>query len=166
MKQADTVAYMIRSKPGRATAYTLIALLTLWLSGCGQPEPAEDAITRAIKEMAEALEQREASPIVERLHDELVIREGIHGALGKEQAGRMLTATFFRHREISVVLTNIQVTADSIREDRAEATFNALVTGGSGGILPDRAQLYRISSEWQNDGDWKLIAMEAKRALE
>ena len=161
----DTVAYMIRPKPGRATAYTLIALLTLWLGGCGQPEPTEDAITRAIKEMAAALEQRETSPIVDRLHDELVIREGIHGALGKEQAGRMLTATFFRHREISVVLTNIQIMADSIREDRATATFNALVTGGSGGILPDRAQLYRINSEWQNDGDWKLVSMEAKRAM-
>jgi len=157
---------MIRSKPGRATAYTLIALLTLWLSGCGRPEPTEDAITRAIKEMAAALEQREASPIVDRLHEELVIREGIHGALGKEQAGRMLTATFFRHRDITVVLTNIQVTADSIREDRASASFNALVTGGSGGILPDRAQLYRINSEWQNDDDWKLVSMEAKRALE
>lgn len=157
---------MIRSKPGRATAYTLIALLTLWLSGCGQPEPTEDAITRAIKEMAEALEQRQASPIVDRLHDELAISESIHGELGKEQTGRMLTATFFRHREISVVLTNIQVTADSIREDRAGATFNALVAGGSGGILPDRAQLYRISSEWQYDGDWKLITMNAKRALE
>ena len=157
---------MIRSKPGRATAYTLIALLTLWLSGCGQPEPTEDAITRAIKEMAEALEQREVSPIVDRLHDELVIREGRHGELGKEQAGRMLTATFFRHRNISVVLTNIQVTADSIREDRASATFNTLVTGGSGGRLPDRAQLYRISSDWQYDGDWKLVAMEAKRALD
>ena len=161
----DTVAYMIRPKPGRATAYTLIALLTLWLGGCGQPEPTEDAITRAIKEMAAALEQREASPIVDRLHEDLVIREGIHGALGKEQAGRMLTATFFRHREISVVLTNIQIMADSIREDRATATFNALVTGGSGGILPDRAQLYRINSEWQNDGDWKLVSMEAKRAM-
>ncbi len=157
---------MIRPKPGRATAYTLIALLTLWLSGCGQPEPTEDAITRAIKEMAAALEQREASPIVDRLHEELVIREGIHGALGKEQAGRMLTATFFRHRDITVVLTNIEVTADSIREDRASASFNALVTGGSGGILPDRAQLYRINSEWQNDDDWKLVSMEAKRALE
>jgi hypothetical protein len=157
---------MNQSNLRRATAYTLILLQALWLAGCGKPAPAEEAIAAAISDMASALEQREASPIVARLHDDLIIREGIHGALGKEQAGRMLTATFFRHKNISVVLTNIEVTPDSIRDDRASARFNALVTGGSGGMLPDRAQLYRISSEWQLADDWQLIALEAKRALE
>jgi hypothetical protein len=149
----------------RPTAYTLILLQALWLGGCSKP-PTEEAIRLAIGEMASALEQRKVGPIADRLHDELEIRESAHGTLGSEQARRMLTAVFMRHRNINVVVTNIQVLPDSLREDRATARFNALVTGGSGGILPDRAELYRIDSEWHYDGDWKLLRIDARRALE
>jgi hypothetical protein len=149
----------------RHTAYTLTLLQALLLGGCSKP-PAEEAIARAIGEMAEALEERKVSPITERLHEDLQIHDSAHGTLGSEQARRMLTAIFMRHRNINVVITNIQVTLDNVRDDRASARFNALVTGGSGGILPDRAELFRIDSQWHYDGDWKLLHVEARRALE
>ncbi|MDF1628786.1 MAG: hypothetical protein P1U78_03225 [Alcanivoracaceae bacterium] len=157
---------MIRSNWLRATAYTVIALQALWLAACGTPPAAEQAISKAIKEIAEGIEQRDSSAVVEHLHPDLQINERNHGSLDLDQARRIMTATFFRHRNISVVLTNIQVTPDNIREDLATAHFNALVTGGSGGILPDQAQLYRVESQWLNDGDWKLVSLQAKRALE
>tara|TARA_Y100001972_G_scaffold119063_1_gene159899 strand:- start:22 stop:495 length:474 start_codon:yes stop_codon:yes gene_type:complete len=157
---------MIRLNWLRATAYTVIALQALWLAGCGTPQPTEQAIIKAIQEMAEGIEQRDSAAVAEHLHGDLQINESNHGSLDLDQARRIMTATFFRHRNISVTLTNIQVTPDSIREDLASAQFNALVAGGSGGILPDRAQLYRVESQWLNDGDWKLINLQAKRALE
>jgi hypothetical protein len=143
-----------------------MALQALWLTACGTPAPAEQAISQAIKNLAEGIEQRDSSAVVEHLHEDLQINESNHGSLDLDQARRIMTAAFFRHRNISVVLTNIQVIPDNIREDLASAHFNALVTGGSGGILPDRAQLYRVESQWLNDGDWKLVSLQAKRALE
>lgn len=150
----------------RATAYTVITLQALWLSACGPPPPTEQAIITAIKEMAAGIEQRDSSAVVEHFHPDLQISERHHGNVDLDKLRRIMAAAFFRHRNISVVLTNIQVTPDNIRDDLASAQFNALVTGGSGGILPDQAQLYRIESQWRNDGDWKLISLQAKRAWE
>lgn len=116
--------------------------------------------------MAKGIEERKTSPVMDRLHDDMKI-DGHHGSMNRDDARRMLMAVFLRHQKISVILTNIQVTPDSVRLDRASARFNALVTGGSGGLLPQRAELYRMRSEWQLDGsDWKLIEMDARRALE
>jgi hypothetical protein len=135
------------------------------LTGCSQP-PVEEAITQAITDMARAIEQRQTGTVMDGLHPELQISERSHGTVGRDEARRLLMAVFYRHRNINIILTNIQVTPDSLRDDRATARFNALVTGGSGGLLPDRAQLYRIDSDWQYDGDWKLISLQALRALE
>lgn len=150
----------------RSSSYGLLVLAMLWLAGCGSPPPTEEAVGRAIKEMAQAIEERSTGAVISHLHEDLQVNESSHGALDLEQARRLLMATFFRHRNISVLLTNIQVTPDNLRDDLAEAQFNALVTGGSGGILPNQAQLYRINSQWRHDGEWKLISLQAKRALE
>lgn len=150
----------------RATAYTLFVLLTLGLNGCAPREPAEDAIRRTIEELAAAMEARDSAAVMERLHDKLSASERRQGQFGKDEARRLLTAVFFRHRQISVVVTNIQVTPDTVRDDLASASFNALVTGGQGGLLLERAELYRVHSEWQLDGDWKLLRIDARRALE
>ena len=54
------MAYMIRSDWLRATAYTVMALQALWLAGCGEPAPAEQAISKAIHDMAAGIEQRDS----------------------------------------------------------------------------------------------------------
>jgi uncharacterized protein (DUF849 family) len=138
----------------------------LWLAGCTETPATEDAISQTIKELAQAIEERNSGAVISHLHKDLQINESNHGALDLEQARRLLMATFFRHRNINVLLTNIQVTPDNLRDDLASAQFNALVTAGSGGILPSDAQLYRIQSDWRNDGEWKLLSLQAKRALE
>lgn len=150
----------------RSHASAMLVLLALWLTGCGEPPATEDAISQAIKEMAQAIEERNSSAVVTHLHEDLQVNESSRGTLDLEQVRRLLMATFYRHRNINVLLTNIQVTPDSLRDDLASAQFNVLVTGGSGGILPSQAQLYRIHSSWRNDGEWRLISLQAKRTLE
>lgn len=150
----------------RSSASALLILLALWLTACSKPVATEDAISQAIKDIAQAIEERNSSAVITHLHEDLQINESSRGVLDLEQARRLLMATFFRHRNINVLLTNIQVTPDNLRDDLASAQFNALVTGGSGGILPSQAQLYRIHSTWRNDGEWQLVSLQAKRALE
>ena len=39
----------------------------------------------------------------------------------------------------------------------AVARFNMLATGGSGGLLPERGQVYAVETGWRRvDGEWRL----------
>lgn len=87
--------------------------------------------------------------------------------MDKAEARRLLMAVFYRHRDVSVNLANVRVEPDGMNADRATARFNALVTGGRGGLLPEEARLYRVESEWQLEGRrWQLRELEARRMLD
>lgn len=144
----------------------LVVVLAASLAGCSQPA-AEEAITSAIKALAAAIEARQSSTVMGYLDDEFTLDESRQGTLDREALKRLMMLVFYRHREISIGLTQINVTLDPVRTDLAEASFNALVAGGSGGLLPDQAELYRLQSQWRRNGDdWQLLQLQAKRALE
>ena len=153
----------------KRTAYgsllLLQATLLVALAACSAP-PAEDGIQDALREMAEAIEARQAGPVVRRLAAEFSLAR--HGeALDREQSRRLLAATLLRYPEISVTLTNVTVLPDGARTDLAEARFNVLTTGGSGALLPDTGQLYRVESLWRlEDGDWLMVSASARRLME
>jgi hypothetical protein len=48
-----------------------------------------------------------------------------------------------------------------ISGDHASVRFEAILTGGSGRILPDRAQVYEVKSGWRlQDDEWRLTSVE------
>ena len=144
-----------------------MVLQLVFIGACSSP-PADDveAITANIRAMAEALQDRNARQISRHISDDFDWRLGERD-MNREDTRRMMTAIFMRHQNINVVLTNIQVNMDPASSRRASARFNALVTGGSGGILPSTAQLYRVESDWAlTDGDWLLVGGRARRAME
>src|SRR5690606_12032944 len=145
--------------------YLPLLSLELRLAGRSQAPPVE-AIRTEITELAAAIEARQSAAVASRLHEDF-ISEGAHGGMDRRAVQRTLMAIFYRHRDISVTLTNIQVTPDPVNRSRASATFNALTTGGDGGLLPSSGELYRVESEWQLvDDEWKLLKLSGKRALE
>lgn len=146
-------------------AYLALLCLQLLLAGCSQT-PTEEAIRTELESMAAAIEARQSGAVASRLHEDF-ISEGTHGGMDRRAVQRTLMAIFYRHQDISVTLTNIQVTPDPVNRSRASATFNALTTGGDGGLLPSSGELYRVESEWQLvDDEWKLLKLSGKRALE
>ena len=148
----------------RHSLYLCVVLTQLLVTGCSSP-PTEQAITDALHEMAGALQDRESSPVLDRLHENFR-SEGAGSTMNRRDIQRLLLATFYRHQSISVTLTNIRVETDTMNKNRATAYFNALTTGSDGGWLPNTAQLYRVESEWVLDGDWMMQSLSAKRALE
>ena len=47
--------------------------------------------------------------------------------------------------------------------DRATVRFSAVVTGGSGRFLPERAQAWEVTSGWRDEGgDWRLYCAQWK----
>jgi len=53
-----------------------------------------------------------------------------------------------------------------LQGNRATVKFKMVVTGGAGGLLPERAQGYDITSGWRDeDGEWRLFLVEWTEAL-
>lgn len=157
------------SKPIKNKAYGsllwLQAILVLLLSGCSAP-PAEEGIRAALSDMTKAIEARQAGPVIRRLNDDFSLHQG-GGEMDREQTRRLLAGTLLRYPDIGLTLTAISVLPDGSRPDRAEAIFSVLATGGSGALLPETGQLYRIESQWQLQGDdWRVTHARARRMLE
>ena len=63
---------------------------------------------------------------------------------------------FLRYRDVGARLGPVAV--DLHGEDAATARFDAVATGGSGGLLPDNGQVYRVETGWRRvGGEWKLV---------
>ncbi|KAF0808201.1 hypothetical protein A167_02709 [Alcanivorax sp. S71-1-4] len=153
----------------KRTAYGSVLLLQaavlMGLAGCSAP-PAEDGIRDALKEMADAIEARQAGPVVRRLTADFSLTRGGE-ILNREQSRRLLAATLIRYPDISITVTGITVLPDGARPDMAEARFNVLTTGGSGALLPETGQLYRMESLWRlQEGDWRMVSASARRPME
>ncbi|MCH8542554.1 MAG: nuclear transport factor 2 family protein [Alcanivorax sp.] len=149
------------------TRFTALLLCALVLAGCSKTPP-EEAIEAAIREMAEAVSERRASPVNARLSDDFVLEQyGGQSVMDRSDTRRMMAGLLLRYQDIRVVITNVSVTPDTQRDDLAQASFNALVTGGHGGLLPAQGQLFRVSTDWRLDGsDWQVTRVNARRAPE
>lgn len=154
----------------RHSAYLGLIALQLLSGGCSET-PAEHGIALALEEITVALEERQSGAVMAHLHENFH-SNGPRGGMDRKQVHKVLLATFYRHQNISVAVTNLQVQPDAMNKDRADATFNVFTTGGSGGLLPNTGQIYRVTSQWQKldtwpgNGDWQLLSLNAKRALD
>jgi hypothetical protein len=70
------------------------------------------------------------------------------------------------------VLRNASITATrgpttvTLQGERAVVNFDVVVTGGAGGLIPERAQSYAIESGWREiDGEWVVYSAQWKEAL-
>lgn len=149
------------------TRFTLLLLCLLVLTGCSK-SPPEEAIEAAIRDMAEAVSERRGAVVSARLSDDFVLEQyGGQRLMDRDDTRRMMAGLLMRYQDIRVVITNVSVTPDTLRDDLAQASFNALVTGGHGGLLPAQGQLFRVSTDWRLDGnDWQVTRANARRALE
>lgn len=120
------------------------------LVGCSR-EPAEQALRRTFFEMQAALERRDAGAFLDSVAEDFA---GEHG-MGREELGRLIRLRFLRHSEVGVTTGPLEV---ELSGDRARLEFSAVVTGGSGRLLPEQARHYAVETGWRfEDGRWMLI---------
>lgn len=128
-------------------AWTAAALA----AGCSRPDP-EQQLMAAARRLQEAIEARDTGVVMDMLDEHF--RGG--GELDPASARRLLTATFLRYQNIRVVAL-----APGARVDPAVPTLgvvesNVVVTGAQG-LIPERAEPYRVRTEWRLvGGEWKL----------
>ena len=135
-----------------------LALAAALLAGCAK-EPAEQRLRAQVVQMQEAIAAREVSTFMEGVTEDFIGS----GNVDRAALHNLVRLQVMRNARIGVTLGPMEVT---LRGERAQVDFDAVVTGGAGGLLPERAQAYRISSGWrEEDGEWRVFSADWKPAL-
>jgi hypothetical protein len=64
---------------------------------------------------------------------------------------------FLRYRSLGVHAGPLTV---EMQPGHATVRFQAALTGGDGGVLPEAARLYDVETGWRlEDGEWRLVSV-------
>jgi hypothetical protein len=130
----------------------LAALLACGATACTGDTP-EQRLRGTMAGLQQAVEARDAGDVGALLADDLIGPRG----LDRDGALQMARVSFLRHRQVGVAIVGpLQV---RMQPEHASVDFDAALTGGSGGILPDAARLYRVETGWRLEGgQWRLTS--------
>ena len=133
--------------------WLFVALAVSLLAGCAREAP-EAALRGRAASLVEAIEQRQPAALQQHLAADFIG----NGGLDREGARRLAAGLALRHRDAGIVLGPLQV---EMAQEHATVRTTALLRGGSGGILPDSAQAYEVTSGWRlEDGEWMLASLQ------
>ena len=142
---------------GRAAA-TVVAVCLALLAGCAR-EPAEQRLRTTIDELEAAVIERRPGDFMERVAVDFVGDQG----LDRAAMHNLLRAQLLRNAKIGVTRGPLDV---QMQGERATVKFKLVLTGGAGGLVPERAQGYAVTSGWRDvDGEWELFLAEWEPAL-
>lgn len=143
-----------RPLPTLSRRLTLVLLGALALSACGKDDP-QARLEAAAKALQAAIEARDTGDVMDLLD------EHFQGSANLDRAGtrRLLTATFLRYQSIKVIAMSSSHRVDPQTPALGRTEAQVLVTGAQG-LVPERAEPYRVKLEWRLvGGDWKLSDM-------
>lgn len=149
---------MENAKPSSTTipAYWLL-LRTLVITiacalvvvGCQRDSP-EQVLRQQLQDMQAAIEARKPRDFMQGVSEDFAGNNGMdHAALHN-----LLRTQVLLRSQVGVTTGPLEVRVEG---ESATVKFSVLLTGGSGGLLPDSAQAYTITSGWrQQQGQWRV----------
>lgn len=137
----------------RFAELALFAWISLALVACSR-EPEEVRLRAALEAMQTAATEKRAGDFMEFVADDFAGEGGIDRAA----LHNLLRAQLLRNASIGATRGPLDL---KMQGERAEVNFSVVLTGGAGGLLPERAQGYAIRSGWKLvDGEWRLFVAE------
>ena len=131
------------------TRLILICIFAVALVACHRT-PDEQLIRESIAAMERAAEAGKPRDFMAYVSSDFT---GNEGAVDREGLMNILRAEVLRNERAGVTLGPVDV---DLQGDRATVRVTATLTGGSGGLLPERASVYAITSGWRREGrEWK-----------
>ena len=135
-----------------------MACVLALVAGCSRPAP-EEALRVALSGVQESIEQRDAGALRRYLADDFI---GPHG-MDRDQARRTAALYMMRHQSVGVTMGPLEV---EMQEPHATVRFRAALTGGSGRLVPDRANFYQVETGWRMEGgEWRITSARWTPAL-
>jgi len=127
----------------------VFALLLSLLGACHHT-PDEQRIRDAIAAMQQAVESGKPRDFMAYVARDFT---GEEGTVDHDGLANILRVEVLRNERAGVTLGPIDI---EMQGDRAVVHVTATLTGSAGGLLPDRASVYAITSGWRREGsDWR-----------
>jgi len=128
----------------------IAVFVMLLLLGACQHTPDEQRIREAIAAMQQSVEAGKPRDFISYVSKDFT---GNDGTVDRDGLLNILRVEVLRNEHAGVTLGPIEV---DVQGDRATVHVTATLTGGSGGVLPERASVYAITSGWRREGsDWR-----------
>lgn len=136
----------------RKALWAVWLVVGLMLSGCGRQDP-QSALEEAAQRLQEAVVSRQTSKAMDFLHVDF---QGGNG-MDRQQTRQLMAGTFLRYQKIGLLVMGRECRLDQNFHDRGHCSARVGVTGAQG-VIPERAELYRVDTLWQLEGrDWQLL---------
>jgi ketosteroid isomerase-like protein len=133
------------------------ALITM---GACHHTPDEQQIRNAITAMQQAIESGKPRDFIAYVAKDFT---GNDGTVDRDGLMNILRVEVLRNEHAGVTLGPIDV---QMQGDRAVVHVTATLTGGAGGLLPERAAIYAITSGWRREGsDWTCYNASWEQSL-
>lgn len=128
-------------------------LLALGLAACsGSPDEAR--LRETIDAMQAAVQERRPGDFMDSVTEDFLG----DGGLDRAAMHNLLRAQLLRNANIGATRGPLDI---QLQGDRAVVDFSVVLTGGAGGLVPERAQGYSIHTGWRiEDGEWRVFLAE------
>ena len=143
---------------GASACPKLLVMLVLLLAACSREAP-EAALRARVGTLADAITQHQPAAVQQHLAGDFVGNDG----LDRDGARRLAMGFALRHRHIGLTLGPLDI---DMGQAHATVRGTAILRGGSGGALPESAQVYEVESGWRLEGgEWMLVSARWKPVL-
>ncbi len=130
-----------------------VLLLCALAAACARTAP-EEALRRALDDVQAAIEARDAGALEDALAEDFIGP----GGLDREGVRRLAALHFLRHGDVGVLPGPLDI---ELQDDHARVRFSAVLSGGSGRVLPDSAEAWQVDTGWRLvDGDWRMTSAD------
>ena len=131
-----------------------LCMLSLSLLACHSQSPI-DALDAAAQRLEENLSNKRSSAVTEQSHQDFSAQQG----MDKKAAQQQMILAFMRFKNINILVVNRSCQLDNSYRDRGHCSAQVAISGAQG-LIPERADYYKVSSQWQLNGtDWQLIQL-------
>jgi len=128
----------------------ILICLALWTLGACHRTPDEQLIRDAIASMQQAVEAGKPRDFIAHVSSDFT---GNDGTVDRDALMNILRVEVLRNEHAGVTLGPIDV---DVQGERATVHVTATLTGSSGGLVPERASIYAITSGWRKEsGEWR-----------
>ncbi|WP_027080035.1 YybH family protein [Luteimonas mephitis] len=129
----------------------VLAVLAL-ATGCRR-ESAEQALRQDVAAFQAAIESRDAGGMAAFLAADFVGNDG----LDRDGARRLAALYFMRNARIGITSGPLDI---QLQDDHATVHTTVVLTGGSGGLLPETGRAHAVTSGWRRErGQWRMTSL-------